>query len=540
MLYLVSSLVSLSLPVGAGSCVPLEIHAGGVIYTSNVSMGTPLQPFRVVPDTGSMNLVVPSTLCKTPECEPHQKFEPKDSSSFRTTAAAMPLSYGSGQIQTIAGKDRMQVGSYSTDTADADLITNANALHNYGLSPFDGIMGLGKRKDTTKFGDSSLDQVPLLTSLNVDHFTMCFGSTKVQGAGMGGRMLLGSDLEPSAITSAGFQSLTVVGENMWVTPIARAGVSGRPPLPPTTPPDDDGVPGPLRVIALPDTGTSLLTFPTFLYSALLREIENGCAADNCIRTIARQETCDGEIFAKLPSIQFELGGLNISLPPKIYMGEMEVREHHTVNDRQLGPFRYFGRSPGKRCVPLIAAMRQSSSQTNLGYMVILGMPFFRRYAVKFDRDKGGMAIAELNEGSCDKCPGQPTNDRGGDEGGKLSKKVKGSQVQADLALQPKSNRDALFDASGADEPRTATTAGAAPMQVEHLRFPWWAVSPADRAPSGEGLRLFSWQDDENLQQQHASAYRPLRDPHDEIPHHPFKGIVLATRERKEPRWQLPA
>ena len=67
-----------------GQCVPMTAVGGGAIYNSDVRLGTPPQTVRVVPDTGSMQLVVLSTLCTQASClSGHaHRFDPRTSGTF--------------------------------------------------------------------------------------------------------------------------------------------------------------------------------------------------------------------------------------------------------------------------------------------------------------------------------------------------------------------------------------------------------------------------------------------------------------------------
>merc|ERR1719313_755274 len=50
-------------------------------YWGSVSLGTPPQPFKVIFDTGSGNLIIPSSDCNVPGCAPHKKYSHTSSST---------------------------------------------------------------------------------------------------------------------------------------------------------------------------------------------------------------------------------------------------------------------------------------------------------------------------------------------------------------------------------------------------------------------------------------------------------------------------
>ena len=426
----------------AGDCLPMETQAGGVEYVSKITVGTPPQEFRVIPDTGSMNLVVPSTLCKGEECQNHLNFDAAKSQTYKSEQVKSHLAYGQGRIQTLVAKDSVKMATHYAQDADMMMITDAKALRGYNVAQWDGIMGLGKRMDRTM---SKPYQTPLLSSLNVSHFTVCFGASSLpSNQGVGGRLLLDQEIE--APMSNSFQQLTTVGENMWVAPMTNAQISGRQPL----------LNPNAKFVALPDTGTSLLTFPKALHAALLLEIEMGCKETDCLLKLQQQESCNGTAMSALPDIQLTIGNQPVSLSPSTYMGELMV---HTTKDLgKLGPFEIIAKGVGKRCIPLFSAM---DSQTNLGYLVILGMPFFREYAVRFDRPGRGMSVAKIPPGSntCNACPA-----------GSTAVQTSPAATQAANALLPSdpAHQEAVYS-----EPTLQSVYEG--MLVGRLRLPFWAL-----------------------------------------------------------------
>merc|ERR550514_721387 len=50
-------------------------------YWGTITMGTPPQEFKVIFDTGSGNLILPSTECNMPGCNPHKKYDKSKSTT---------------------------------------------------------------------------------------------------------------------------------------------------------------------------------------------------------------------------------------------------------------------------------------------------------------------------------------------------------------------------------------------------------------------------------------------------------------------------
>merc|ERR1719375_2883479 len=121
-------------------------------YYGKVEIGTPRQSFTVVFDTGSGNLMVPSTFCHTHACTMHRRFDRKASATAEDIEAdgsyahkgaprdQITVTFGTGEISGVFLQDDVCIGSLctnvyfvgATDETD-DPFTSFN---------FDGVLGL--------------------------------------------------------------------------------------------------------------------------------------------------------------------------------------------------------------------------------------------------------------------------------------------------------------------------------------------------------------------------------------------------------------
>uniref|UniRef100_A0A8C4RT97 pepsin A n=1 Tax=Erpetoichthys calabaricus TaxID=27687 RepID=A0A8C4RT97_ERPCA len=110
-------------------------------YYGIISIGTPPQFFKVVFDTGSSNLWVPSIYCKSFACSNHNTFNPNASSTYRATSQTISVQYGTGAMSGILGYDTVTVGSIVDTNQIFGLSKNepGNFFHYVG---YDGILGL--------------------------------------------------------------------------------------------------------------------------------------------------------------------------------------------------------------------------------------------------------------------------------------------------------------------------------------------------------------------------------------------------------------
>jgi hypothetical protein len=112
-------------------------------YYGLVSIGTPLQNFEVVFDTGSSNLWVPSSSCAS-SCYFHARYNHASSSSYQANGTSWGILYGSGPVSGFLSADTVTLGGQLVDAAQTFAeVTNATGLGGaFALGKFDGILGL--------------------------------------------------------------------------------------------------------------------------------------------------------------------------------------------------------------------------------------------------------------------------------------------------------------------------------------------------------------------------------------------------------------
>lgn len=111
-------------------------------YYGTIYIGTPPQKFTVVFDTGSANLWIPSVYCSSPACQNHQRFNPSQSSTYRSTQQSVSIQYGTGSMEGVFGYDTVMVSSF-TDPNQMIGLTTSEPGSIFTYSEFDGILGLG-------------------------------------------------------------------------------------------------------------------------------------------------------------------------------------------------------------------------------------------------------------------------------------------------------------------------------------------------------------------------------------------------------------
>ncbi|XP_071569436.1 lysosomal aspartic protease-like, partial [Temnothorax nylanderi] len=123
--------------------VPL-INSDNIQYYGNIEIGTPPQTFKIIFDTGSSDLWVPSKNCNVsqPACLKHNKYDNTQSTTYVSEGVIFDVSYPDGRVYGNLSNDDVIIAglkvSFQTFGEALDFSTSF-----WDFAECDGVLGMG-------------------------------------------------------------------------------------------------------------------------------------------------------------------------------------------------------------------------------------------------------------------------------------------------------------------------------------------------------------------------------------------------------------
>merc|ERR1719313_3341270 len=325
-----------------------QLHMMEVIhktaYWGTISMGSPPQEFKVIFDTGSGNLILPSKDCNMAGCNPHKKYSPKDSSSAAQVTneqgeGSTEISFGTGQVQGNYVEDQFCVGDLCSKVRF--IAATDESAEPFSEVPFDGIMGMGFNDLSMGKGFNIVDDLSDSNQLPQGQFSVflvdegeseiCFGGYRSE--------VLASDIVWAPVSR----------QSYWQVKIEDITFNNKP----------TGLCEGSCQVAV-DTGTSMLAGPSDLVDKLSDQL-------------GAKEDCSN--FQSLPQLGFQIGDRVLNLDPEDYMDKSEGDCSFSLMALDVPPPK--------------------------GPLFIFGDPFLRRFVTIYDRPGPRVGFAVANHGKMD-------------------------------------------------------------------------------------------------------------------------------------------
>lgn len=314
----------------AGHNVPLSDFLNAQ-YFADITLGTPPQKFKVILDTGSSNLWVPSESCVSISCFLHAKYDNSESSTYHKNGSHFEIQYGSGSMEGFVSNDDFTIGDLKLKGIDFAEATSEPGLA-FVMGKFDGILGLAYNTISVNKITPPFYEMINQGVLDEKVFSFYLGSSEEDG----GEATFGG-IDESKFTGK-VTYAPVRRKGYWEVALDKIGFGSE-----ELELENTG--------AAIDTGTSLIAMPTDIAEILNKEIG---ATQNWMG----QHIVDCDTVPNLPKLTFYLNGkpytlegedyilqvqgtclssfMGMDLPPPIgpmwIVGDVFLRKFYTVYD----------------------------------------------------------------------------------------------------------------------------------------------------------------------------------------------------------------
>lgn len=335
----------------SGTTAELHGPAPALLY-GTIYVGTPPQEFRVLFDTGSNNVVLPSRKCQSAACLSHSTYDASSSATARTpTAQQVSFVFGVGRVTGNFTEDKVCLGPDEIACAKTSLVEATEMSDEpFSLFPYDGLVGLGLPSATSATGADLMGNLAQERALKSNRFAVWLATE--------------ADREDSEVTF-GEMSESRVGSPSFVWLPLSTTTSG---MWQVTMTDVTANMVPLRLCedvgceAAFDTGTAVLGGPKRIIDAVLT-------------ALSVQKDCSN--FNTLPMLGFAFPGFTLNLDPSDYVAKTP-----------------------EGCYPQFLAVETP--------LLLLGSPFLRRYYTVYDRESLRVGISFAKHKT---LPGEETTEK---------------------------------------------------------------------------------------------------------------------------------
>uniref|UniRef100_A0A8C6YSP0 renin n=1 Tax=Nothoprocta perdicaria TaxID=30464 RepID=A0A8C6YSP0_NOTPE len=325
---------------------------GTTQYFGEISIGTPAQTFKVVFDTGSANLWVPSRQCSPlySACSElsHSRYDASKSRTYVANGTGFAIRYGTGSVKGFLSQDVVTVSV--SDIPIVQVFAEATALPAFPFifARFDGVLGMGYPSQAIDGITPVFDRILSQQILREDVFSVYYSRNSPLHPG--GEIILGGS-DP-AYYSGDFHYLSTSKSGFWQIRMKGVSVGAE------TLFCQEGC-----SVAI-DTGASYVTGPAGPVAVLMKAIGAAEMAEG-------EFVVDCDRVPQLPNISFHLGGRAYGLSGAAY----------TLRQSRYGE---------DICVVAFSGL---DIPPPAGPLWILGATFIGHYYTEFDRRNNRIGFA---------------------------------------------------------------------------------------------------------------------------------------------------
>ncbi|XP_040841186.1 renin isoform X1 [Ochotona curzoniae] len=319
-------------------------------YYGEVGIGTPPQVFKVIFDTGSANLWVPSTKCSPlyTACEIHNLYNSAESSSYLENGTEFTIHYGSGKVKGFLSQDIVTVGEIMVTQTFGEV--TELPLIPFMLAKFDGVLGMGFPAQAVGGVTPVFDHILSQRVLKEDVFSVYYSRWAENSHLLGGEIVLGGS-DPQYY-QGNFHYVSISKTGSWQITMKGVSVGSATLL------CEEGC------MAVVDTGASYISGPTSSLRLLMDALG------------AKEQSSDEYVVncnqvPMLPDVSFHLGGRAYTLTSTDYV----LQDPYSHDDL---------------CT---LALHGLDIPPPTGPVWVLGASFIRKFYTEFDRHNNRIGFA---------------------------------------------------------------------------------------------------------------------------------------------------
>uniref|UniRef100_A0A672ULV6 renin n=1 Tax=Strigops habroptila TaxID=2489341 RepID=A0A672ULV6_STRHB len=331
-------------------------------YFGEISIGTPAQTFKVVFDTGSANLWVPSYKCSPlySACISHSRYDSSKSRTYIANGTGFAIRYGTGSVKGFLSQDIVMV-----NIPIIQVFAEATVLPAFPFifARFDGVLGMGYPSQAIDGITPVFDRILSQQILKEDVFSVYYSRWVLNAAlKPGGEIILGGS-DPAYYTGD-FHYLNVSKSGYWQISmkgqaVVTMGGSG-------SPWEAQGCSSPLSCSRV-SVGAEML----FCKDGCSAAVDTGASYITGVSNPPTPHSTSPLPLPSLPNISFHLGGKAFGLSGSAYI----LRQSQYGEDI---------------CVVAFSGL---DIPPPAGPLWILGASFIGHYYTKFDRRNNRIGFA---------------------------------------------------------------------------------------------------------------------------------------------------